>query len=101
VTNTVSAWNNGLTDNITITNTGSSTLDGWTLAFTLRSGQAITSGWNAAFSPTSGAVTAKNVSYNGTLAPGQSTSIGFQATHTGDTGAPTGFELNGSACQTG
>jgi cellulase/cellobiase CelA1 len=101
VTSTVSAWNNGLTDNITVTNTGSSTLDGWTLTFTLRSGQTITSGWNATFSPTSGAVTARNVGYNGTLAPGASTSIGFQATHSGDSRGPTGFELNGKACQAG
>lgn len=101
VTSTVSAWNNGLTDNITVTNTGSSTLDGWTLTFTLRSGQTITSGWNATFSPTSGAVTARNVGYNGTLAPGASTSIGFQATHSGDSRGPTDFELNGTACQAG
>ncbi|MDH6228281.1 MULTISPECIES: PHB depolymerase family esterase [Streptomyces] len=101
VTNTVSAWNTGLTDNITVTNTGTSALNGWTLTFTLRSGQTITSGWNATFSPTSGAVTARNVGHNGTLAPGASTSIGFQATHTGDAGAPTGFRLNGSACQAG
>ncbi|NYV76837.1 PHB depolymerase family esterase [Streptomyces sp. UH6] len=101
VTNTVSAWNSGLTDNITVTNTGSSTLTGWTLTFTLRSGQTITSGWNATFSPTSGAVTARNVGHNGTLAPGAATSIGFQATHTGDAGTPTDFKLNGSACQTG
>lgn len=101
VTSTVSAWNNGLTDNITVTNTGSSTLNGWTLTFTLRSGQTITSGWNATFSPTSGAVTARNVGYNGTLAPGASTSIGFQATHSGDSGGPTDFKLNGTACQAG
>ncbi|MET8573321.1 PHB depolymerase family esterase [Streptomyces sp. NPDC005012] len=99
VTSTVSAWNNGLTDNITVTNTGSSTLNGWTLTFTLRSGQTITSGWNATFSPTSGAVTARNVGHNATLAPGASTSIGFQATHSGDSGGPTEFKLNGTACQ--
>jgi len=43
-------------------------------------------------------VTARNASYNGTIAAGGSISIGFQATHTGNTAAPTSFTLNGAAC---
>ncbi|MFJ8578372.1 cellulose binding domain-containing protein [Micromonospora sp. NPDC093277] len=97
VTNTVSAWNNGLTNNITITNTGSSAISGgWSLRFTLGSGQTITSGWNATYSPSSGQVTATNVSYNGSIPAGGSTTIGYQATHCGDNAAPTGFTLNGA-----
>ena len=98
VTNSVSAWNTGLTDNITIANTGSAAINGWSLKFNLASGQTITSGWSATYSPTSGAVTATNVSYNGSIPPGGSTAIGFQATHTGNSAAPTGFTLNGAAC---
>jgi len=98
VTNSVNAWNNGLTDSITITNTGTTAINGWSLRFTLAAGQTITSGWNASYSPSSGQVTATNASYNGTLAPGASTNIGFQATHSGNNGAPSGFTLNGSAC---
>jgi acetylxylan esterase len=97
----VNAWNTGLTATITIANTGSSAINGWSLAFTLPTGQSITSGWGATYSPASGQVTAKNVSYDGTLAPGASTSVGFQATHTGDTAAPASFTLNGTACATG
>jgi cellulase/cellobiase CelA1 len=100
-TGTVNAWNNGLTTNITLTNTGSSALNGWALAFTLPAGQTITNGWNAGYAPTSGRVTATNVGYNASLAPGASVSFGFQATHTGNNGAPTGYALNGSACTTG
>ncbi|GGM79812.1 PHB depolymerase family esterase [Dactylosporangium sucinum] len=98
VSDTVNAWNTGLTASITITNTGNAAVNGWTLAFTLPAGQTITSGWNAQFSPTSGAVTARNVSYNATIPPGASTTIGFQATHTGNTGRPATFTLNGAAC---
>jgi len=98
VTNAVNAWNSGLTDNITITNTGSSPINGWQLKFNLASGQSITSGWSASYSPSSGTVTASNVSYNGALAPGASTTIGFQATHNGNDAAPSGFTLNGAAC---
>ena len=98
VTNSVNAWNTGLTDNITITNSGSSATNGWSLKFTLASGQTITSGWNATYSPSSGQVTATNASYNATIPPGGSTTIGFQANHTGNAAAPSGFTLNGAAC---
>jgi acetylxylan esterase len=101
VTYTTNVWNTGFTASIAITNTGSSTINGWSLAFTLPTGQAISSGWNATFAPGSGQVTARNVGYNGTIAPSASaTGIGFQATHTGNSGRPTSFTLNGTACVT-
>ena len=95
---TVNAWNTGLTENLAITNTGSSAINGWSLVFTLPSGQTITSGWNASYSPSSGQVTARNASYNGAIAPNASITVGFQATHTGNTASPTSFALNGAAC---
>ncbi|HEY2669083.1 MAG TPA: polysaccharide deacetylase family protein [Rugosimonospora sp.] len=100
VTSTISAWNNGLTNNLTITNTSSSPVTNWRLTFSLPSGQTITSGWSATYSPTSGQVTATNAGYNGTIAANASTTIGYQASHTGNTAAPTGFALNGVACGT-
>ncbi|MFI6329775.1 PHB depolymerase family esterase [Micromonospora chersina] len=94
----VNAWNTGLTASVTITNTAATAVNGWSLTFTLPPGQTVTNGWNATYAPTSGAVTARNVSYNGTIAPNGSVDIGFQATHTGNTGKPTSFTLNGTAC---
>ncbi|WP_405454753.1 cellulose binding domain-containing protein [Streptomyces achromogenes] len=98
VTSTVNAWNTGLTANLTLTNTGTTAIDGWSLAFTLPEGQTITSGWNADYSPASGRVTARNVSHNATIAPGASVDIGFQATHGGNTAGPGSYTLNGTAC---
>jgi glucuronoarabinoxylan endo-1,4-beta-xylanase len=95
---TMSSWNSGFTASISITNTGTSAINGWRLGFTLPAGQSITSGWNATYSPASGQVTATNVSHNGTLAPGATVDIGFQATHTGNTAEPTAFTLNGVPC---
>ncbi|GAA4604546.1 glucuronoarabinoxylan endo-1,4-beta-xylanase [Actinoplanes octamycinicus] len=95
---TMSTWSSGFTAAITITNTGTSAIDGWTLGFALPAGQAITSGWNATFASASGQVTARNVSYNGTLAPGAGVDIGFQGTHTGNTAEPVAFTLNGIPC---
>jgi len=95
---TMNAWNTGFTASIDITNTSSAAVNGWALTFTLPSGQIITSGWNATYSPTSGAVTARNVSYNATIPPNGTINIGFQGTHTGNTNKPTAVALNGSAC---
>ncbi|MEV0643924.1 PHB depolymerase family esterase [Phytomonospora sp. NPDC050363] len=98
ITYTVSSWNTGLTASVTIANTAATSVNGWALAFTLPAGQTITSGWNAAYSPAGGQVTARNASYNAAIAPGASVNIGFQATHTGNTGEPSAFTLNGTAC---
>jgi poly(hydroxyalkanoate) depolymerase family esterase len=98
VSNAVSAWNTGLTDNVTITNTGSTAINGWQLTFTLASGQTITNAWNATITPASGAVTASNLSYDASIPPGGTTSFGFQANQTGNAAPPSGFALNGAAC---
>ncbi|MGW0421333.1 extracellular catalytic domain type 1 short-chain-length polyhydroxyalkanoate depolymerase [Streptomyces sp. NPDC003015] len=98
VTATTNAWNTGLTASVTVTNTGTTTVNGWKLAFSLPAGQTITNGWGATYTPSSGAVTATNATYNGTLAPNASVSIGYQANHNGNSAAPGGFTLNGVAC---
>ncbi|WP_430500820.1 extracellular catalytic domain type 1 short-chain-length polyhydroxyalkanoate depolymerase [Micromonospora trifolii] len=101
VTVDVNAWNTGLTENITVTNTGTSAVNGWSLVFTLPDGQTITSGWNATYSPSSGQVTARNVAYNGGIPANGSVSFGFQATHTGNNARPSSFTLNGASCTVG
>jgi acetylxylan esterase len=98
----VNSWDGGLTAGITIANTGSTAISGWSLAFTLPAGQTITSGWNATFAPTSGQVTARDAGYNAAISPGSSImDIGFQATDTGTAGQPTSFTLNGNPCTLG
>ncbi|MEV0158285.1 cellulose binding domain-containing protein [Micromonospora sp. NPDC050686] len=91
-------WNNGFTAEVTITNTGSGTVNGWTLNYNLPSGQTVTNAWNATVTQSGTAVTARNAGYNGTLAPGASTNFGYQATLSGAFAAPSSFTLNGTAC---
>ena len=91
-------WPGGFTADVTITNTGSSPVNGWQLAFALPSGQRITNSWNANLSSSSGAVTASNVSHNGQIAAGGQVTFGFQGTVDGTFAKPFAFSLNGSAC---
>jgi endo-1,4-beta-xylanase len=101
---TASNWGGGggFTAGVTITNTGTTTMNSWTLAFTFPSGQRVSQGWNATWTQATGSanVTATNMSYNGTLAANGSTTVGFNGTYTGTNTAPSTFTLNGATCTT-
>nr|WP_069801983.1 glycoside hydrolase family 48 protein [Thermogemmatispora onikobensis] len=95
-------WPGGFGAMITITNTGTTTINGWTLKFTFANGQTVTQGWNGSFSQSGSTVTVTNLSYNGTIPPGTtlSNAPGFNGTWTGTNTAPTSFTLNGVTCST-
>jgi len=78
---TVGSWQGGFQGEVTVT-AGSSGVSGWTVAWTLAGGQSITQLWSGTLSANGPAVTVKNVSYNGTLGAGASTTFGFLATGT-------------------
>ncbi|MFK3979986.1 cellulose binding domain-containing protein [Micromonospora sp. NPDC050397] len=98
---TSNAWQNGFTADVSVTNTGSSPVNGWTLSYSLPSGQQITSSWNANVTQSGSAVTARNLGWNGAIAPGATVSFGYQGTHGGGYTTPTAFSLNGTACTRG
>ncbi|MBB5871750.1 hypothetical protein F4553_005129 [Allocatelliglobosispora scoriae] len=94
---TVNDWGGGFTGYATITNTGTSTLNGWTLRFAFPGSQQISQGWSATWTQTGANVSAVNLSWNGTLPPGSSTQIGFNAGGSGSP-KPSSFTINGSTC---
>ncbi len=95
-----SQWSTGFGATFVITNTGTTTINGWSLVFSFANGQTVSSGWNGTFSQSGSVVTITNLSYNGSLAPGASLSSepGFNGTWSGTNSAPTAFTLNGKAC---
>jgi endoglucanase len=95
---TPNVWSGGFTAEIRITNRGSA-VTSWTLTFTVGSTVRLTSGWSGTWSQSGSQITARNATWNGSLATGATTSVGFQATYTGSApGTPTAFALNGAAC---
>ena len=75
-----------------VTNTGTATINGWTVTFTLPAGHAIVGSWNTVLTVSGQTVTARNVSHNGTLAPGGSGTFGFQVSRpNGNTQLPSGY----------
>ncbi|MET7820218.1 chitinase [Micromonospora zamorensis] len=88
-------WGSGWEGKYTITNGGSSTINGWSLAFDLPSGTTLGSYWDALLTSAGQRHTFTNRSWNGTIAPGASVSFGFLAS---GSGSPSGCQLNGAAC---
>lgn len=73
-----SQWGQGYVAQVRVAPTGG-TIRGWTVTLTLPSGHQISNHWNAELTTSGQTVTARNASYNGNLASGQSTEWGFQA----------------------
>ncbi|GID90674.1 non-reducing end alpha-L-arabinofuranosidase family hydrolase [Amorphoplanes digitatis] len=95
-----SQWQGGFGASVTITNLGDP-LSGWTLTWSYGAGQTVTQAWNTALTQSGSAVTATNVSYNGSVATNGTVSFGFNGSWTGSNPAPAGFALNGVACTGG
>lgn len=77
---------------VTVTNTGSSAINGWTVTFTLPAGHTLSGSWNATLTSSGQTITAKSLGYNGNLAPAATTTFGFQVSRpAGDTATPSGY----------
>ncbi|MER7419728.1 endo-1,4-beta-xylanase [Micromonospora peucetia] len=84
----LNSWNGGFVATVRVT-AGAAAINGWAVALTLPGGATVTNTWSARGSGTSGAVTFRNVDYNGRLSAGAATEFGFQGTGTGPSGTPT------------
>jgi hypothetical protein len=93
------SWGTGYSGQYTITNPGTSAVTGWTLAFTLPEGTALTSLWDGSYSDDGGQVTVTNDSWDATIAPGGTVSVGFETHSAGQAGQPASCTINGAPCQ--
>ncbi|HEY0756953.1 MAG TPA: cellulose binding domain-containing protein [Ktedonobacteraceae bacterium] len=95
-----SQWNTGFTASISITNTSSTALNGWSLKFSFANGQTITQLWGGSFTQSGSGVTITNGSYNGSIPAGGTLNSppGFNGSWSGTNSVPTAFTLNGAAC---
>ncbi|MFE5795234.1 glycosyl hydrolase family 18 protein [Streptomyces sp. NPDC056503] len=91
-------WGTGFGANWTVKNTGTTTITSWTLEWDYPTGTRVTSAWDATVTNSGNHWTAKNVGWNGTLAPGASVSFGYNGA---GSGAPSGCKINGASCDGG
>ncbi len=79
-------------------NLGSTSWNGWTLLWTFGGNQQITNLWNGVVSQSGQTVQVTNATWNGTVAAGSNTRIGFQASYSGANAIPNAFQINGIPC---
>jgi predicted carbohydrate-binding protein with CBM5 and CBM33 domain len=84
----VSSWPSGFQGEVKVT-AGGGAISGWRVTAAFPSGQTVNQAWNASVSGTGSSLVAGNVAWNGSLAPGASTSFGFLATSGSTDDAPT------------
>ncbi len=94
-------WGNGYVGSVDITNTGTTPVDTWTLAFDWpTTWQQVSSGWSGTWTQTGTTVQGASNSDNRVIAPGATTSTGFVGAYQGPNVPPTSFRLNGTLCTT-
>ncbi|WP_201779976.1 cellulose-binding domain-containing protein [Lentzea aerocolonigenes] len=91
-------WPGGFQASVTVRNTGTSTINGWTLRWSFADGQTVDGMWNATSRQSGATVNAVNANYNPQIAPGASVQIGFNGSVRGRNSVPGVFALNGEAC---
>ncbi len=87
-------WNTGLTGEIVVTNSGTAAVSGWTVGWQYATNR-LSGSWNANVSG-SNPYSASNLSWNGSLPPGQSVSFGIQVDKRGGSAEIPSF--SGSIC---
>ena len=94
----VNQWSSGFNADVTITNTGSNTINGWSVTFTFPGNQSIVNLWNGSYTQNGASVAVTDAGYNGSIPAGGNVSFGFQASYSGSNASPSSFILNGVAC---
>jgi endoglucanase len=92
-------WGAGFEAAVSITNKGTSPINGWRLSWIWTGNQQITDAWNATYSQSGKIATLNNAAWNGVIAAGSSAAgIGLNASYSGINQSPASFSINGTLC---
>ncbi len=95
------AWQGGtgFTAQLTIRNTGTTAVNGWSVRFAFTGDQRVREAWLAKVTQSGATVTARNESHNAKIAPGGTVTFGFNATTAGGANpAPAWSRSTARAC---
>jgi mannan endo-1,4-beta-mannosidase len=96
----VNEWPGGFQGEMTIRNTGTAAISGWTLAFAFANGQKIANMWGGTPTQNGGTVSVTPASYTHTIPTSGSVTVGFIGERGSANAAPTAFTLSGTTCAT-
>ncbi|MFG2109074.1 glycoside hydrolase family 9 protein [Micromonospora chersina] len=93
------SWPDGFTTQVTVKNTGTAAVNGWSLRWAFVGDQKVSGYWSAKLTQSGATVTAKNESWNAKIARGGTVTFGLNgATSGGPNPNPNLITLNGAAC---
>ncbi|WP_317454168.1 cellulase family glycosylhydrolase [Streptomyces sp. TRM68416] len=93
-------WPGGFQGELTIRNTGTAAVDGWTLDFAFPDSQTITNMWGGTPTQNGSAVSVASAPWTSTIPAAGSVTVGFTGTKGATNPSPTAFTLNGATCTT-
>jgi cellulase/cellobiase CelA1 len=95
---TTSDWPGGFVAEVTLTNTATTPVNGWSLTVSLGGDQHVTSSWAAKWVQSGSTVTLTNETWNATIQPGAGITVGLVGTYRKSNASATIAALNGTAC---
>ncbi|WP_307854753.1 cellulose binding domain-containing protein [Micromonospora sp. C31] len=78
-------WQGGFQGEVTVRDSGTAPVSGWSVRFAFADGQRISQPWNARLTQSGAEVTAGSTGWNGALTPGARAAFGFLASTSGGT----------------
>ena len=84
----VGQWQGGFQGDVKVTNTGTTPVNGWQLAWSYANGQVLTQSWGATYAQSGAAVTMTNASYTANIPAGGTVTFGFLSNWNGTNTAP-------------
>ncbi|WP_461017681.1 cellulase family glycosylhydrolase [Streptomyces daliensis] len=96
----VHEWPGGFQGELSVRNTGTTALNGWTLGFSFADGQTVSNMWGGTATQEGAAVSVASAPWTASLPAGGSVTVGFTATKNSANSTPSNFRLNGTACAT-
>jgi cellulase/cellobiase CelA1 len=91
-------WQGGFQASVTVRNTGTAAVNGWSLLWAFSNGESVRDMWDASARQYGSVVSAANTSYNRQIAAGKSVQFGFNGNSRGRSTPPAAFSLNGVKC---
>ena len=95
------SWGTGYSGQYTILNNGPSAVTSWTLVFRLPAGTTVSSLWDGSYTASGGLVTVTDDSWDATISPGGTATVGFVTESAGTAGQPGSCTINGAPCAGG
>ncbi|WP_189157694.1 cellulose binding domain-containing protein [Lentzea pudingi] len=94
-------WSGGFQASVTVRNTGTAPVNGWSLLWSFANDETVRDMWDASGRQYGRIVTAANASYNRQIAPDGSVQFGFNGSSRRSHTSPAAFTFNGVKCTVG